>query len=138
MSHAMHFAEELTGRFKDTRRGYATQAISDVGHITCVGNDFGYDQVFSRYLESHGRVGECLLAISTSGSSANVIKAAETARTQGLEVIALTGRSGTVLEELSTVCIVTPGGKYADRIQELHINVIHILLELIEFQFLRP
>jgi D-sedoheptulose 7-phosphate isomerase len=135
MSDAMHFAEELTGRFRDTRRGYAAQAISDVGHITCVGNDFGYDQIFSRYIESHGRKDDCLLAISTSGTSANVVRAAQVAKDLGLEVIVLTGRAGTALEALSTVCISTPGGMYADRVQELHIKVIHILLELIELHF---
>lgn len=135
MSDAMHFAEELTGRFRDTRRGYAAQAISDVGHITCVGNDFGYDQIFSRYIESHGREGDCLFAISTSGTSANVVRAAQVAKDQGLDVIVLTGRAGTALEALSTVCISTPGGRYADRVQELHIKVIHILLELIELHF---
>ena len=75
MCDAMHFAEELTGRYRKNRRGYPAVAISDPGHLTCVANDFGYDQIFSRYLESHGNRGDCLLAISTSGKSLNVFMA---------------------------------------------------------------
>lgn len=132
MSDAMHFAEELTGRFRENRRGLPAQAISDVGHLTCVANDFGYEHVFSRYLQCHGREGDCLLAISTSGSSANVLNAATVANELGMIVVALTGKPATLLETLSHVCIATPGGDFADRTQELHIKVIHILIELIE------
>lgn len=132
MSDAMHFAEELTGRFRNNRRGLPAQAISDVGHLTCVANDFGYEQVFSRYLQSHGRTGDCLLAISTSGKSANVVNAAVQAKELGMGVIALTGRELSELGTLADVCIATPAGEFADRAQELHIKVIHILLELVE------
>ena len=132
MSDAVHFAEELTGRYRDNRRGLPALAISDVGHLTCVANDFGYEQVFARFLESHARAGDCLLAISTSGSSANVIKAAEAAKARAAKVIALTGKAGSKLEALADICICTPGGRYADRVQELHIKVIHILIELVE------
>jgi D-sedoheptulose 7-phosphate isomerase len=135
MSDAMHFAEELTGRFRKDRRGLPAQAISDVGHLSCVANDFGYEQVFSRYLQSHGRSGDCLLAISTSGSSANILKAAAAANELGMTVISLTGHQSTPLEALSDICIASPGGGFADRVQELHIKVIHILLELIERHF---
>ena len=135
MSDAMHFAEELTGRYRENRAGLPAQAISDVGHITCVANDFGYDQVFARYLKSHGRPGDCLLAISTSGASANVINAAVAAKDLGMTVVGLTGRSGSAVGALSDVCIATPGGPFADRAQELHIKVIHILIELIERRF---
>lgn len=135
MSDAMHFAEELTGRFRADRAGLPAQAISDVGHLTCVANDFGYDQVFSRYLMSHGRMGDCLLAISTSGTSANVLAAARTAKERGLVVVALTGRDGSPLSAIADVSIDTPGGQYADRAQELHIKVIHVLIELIERRF---
>jgi len=132
MCDAMHFAEELTGRFRRDRPGFAALAISDPGHLSCVGNDLGYERVFARFVEAHGRRGDVLLAISTSGTSRNVVAAAETAKQLGLKVIALTGSAGTPVAGLADVAIVTPGGQYADRVQELHIKVIHILIELVE------
>ncbi|MGB2816275.1 MAG: D-sedoheptulose 7-phosphate isomerase [Burkholderiaceae bacterium] len=132
MCDAMHFAEELTGRFRDNRPGYAALAISDASHLSCVGNDYGYEQVFARFVEAHGRAGDVLLAISTSGTSKNVVAAARAAKQLGVRVIALTGRAGTPLAELADIAIVTPAGRYADRVQELHIKVIHILIELVE------
>ena len=132
MCDAMHFAEELTGRFRDERPGYAAVAVSDPGHLSCVANDYGYEQVFARYLRAHGRAGDVLLAISTSGTSRNVIAAAQTANELQMRVIALAGRGGTPLADLADIAIVTPGGRYADRVQELHIKVIHILIELVE------
>jgi D-sedoheptulose 7-phosphate isomerase len=132
MCDAMHFAEELTGRFRDDRAGIAAMAISDPSHLTCVANDFGYDRVFARFIEAHGRAGDVLLAISTSGRSASILNAATAARSLGMRVIALTGRENSDLEKLADVCICTPGGRYADRAQELHIKVIHILIELVE------
>jgi D-sedoheptulose 7-phosphate isomerase len=97
-----------------------------------VGNDYGYEFVFSRYIEAHGRQGDVLLAISTSGTSKNVMKAAESAKKIGMTVVALTGKQACALGDLATVHIATPAGSYADRVQELHIKVIHILIELIE------
>jgi D-sedoheptulose 7-phosphate isomerase len=132
MCDAMHFAEELTGRFRDNRPGYAALAIGDAGHLTCVGNDYGYEQVFARFVEAHGRAGDVLLAISTSGTSRNVVAAAQAAKRLGVRVIGLTGRASTPLAELADIAIVTPAGRYADRVQELHIKVIHILIELVE------
>jgi D-sedoheptulose 7-phosphate isomerase len=132
MCDAMHFAEELTGRYRDNRPGYGATAIADPGHLTCVGNDYGYEQVFARYVQAHGRAGDVLLAITTSGTSKNIVAAARVARERGIKVIGLTGRDGTPIVELSDIAIVTPGGKYADRVQELHIKVIHILIELVE------
>lgn len=132
MCDAMHFAEELTGRFRDNRPGYAALAISDPSHLSCVGNDYGYEQVFARFIEAHGRKGDVLLAISTSGTSKNVLAAVNAARGREMKVIALTGREATPLSESADIAIVTPGGKYADRVQELHIKVIHILIELVE------
>lgn len=132
MCDAMHFAEELTGRYRNNRPGIAAVSISDASHISCVANDFGYDYIFSRYIESHGRAGDVLIAISTSGKSPNVLKAAEAARALGVKVVALTGKPGSLLEEIADVCICAPGGDYADRVQELHIKVLHILIELIE------
>lgn len=129
---AMHFAEEMTGRYRSNRRPYAALAISDASHMACVGNDYGYEEVFSRYVEAHGRKGDVLLAITTSGTSRNIVKAAEVARRKGVKVVALTGRDETSITELADVSIVTPAGRWADRVQELHIKCIHILIELIE------
>ena len=132
MCDAMHFAEELTGRFRNNRRGFAAMAISDPGHLSCVGNDYGYDQVFARFVQAHGRAGDVLLGITTSGSSRNIIEAAKAARALGVKVIVLTGKRDAAIREWADILIVTPGGRYADRVQELHIKVIHILIELVE------
>jgi D-sedoheptulose 7-phosphate isomerase len=134
MCDAMHFAEELTGRFRRDRRPLAALAISDPGHLTCTANDFGYPQIFARFVQAHGRAGDVLLAISTSGSSANVLAAAEAARSLSMAVIALTGRPASPLAELAQVEVCTPAGRFADRVQELHIKVIHVLIELVEHQ----
>jgi len=132
MCDAMHFAEELSGRYRLDRKPLPAVAISDPGHMTCVANDFGYEAVFSRYIEAHGRPGDCLLAISTSGKSPNVLAAARAATAQGVKVIAMTGRIGSPLSELADIEICTPVGRFADRVQELHIKVVHILIELVE------
>lgn len=132
MCDAMHFAEELTGRFRESRPGYAAVAIADAGHLSCVANDFGYEQVFARYLQAHGRAGDVLLAITTSGASPNVVAAAREARARSMRVIGLTGRAGSEITRHADIAICTPGGRYADRVQELHIKVIHILIELVE------
>ena len=100
--------------------------------MACVGNDYGYEHVFSRWIEAMGAPGDVLIAISTSGTSKNVVAAAKTAREKGVKVVALTGRNGTPLTELADIAIVTPAGRWADRVQELHIKVIHILIELVE------
>jgi len=135
MSDAMHFAEELTGRYRDNRAALSATAISDPGHISCVANDFGYEHIFSRYLQGRARSGDCLLAISTSGTSKNVIRAAEYARESGIAVVSLTGKPGSELGTLATVDISAGASRYADRVQEVHIKIIHILIELIERRF---
>ena len=129
---AMHFAEELTGRYRENRPGYPAIAISDVSHLSCVSNDFGYEYVFSRYIEGVARSGDVLLGISTSGTSKNVLRAVEASRAKGVKVVSLTGRADSPIAKLSDVAIVTPGGRYADRVQELHIKCIHIFIELVE------
>lgn len=129
---AMHFAEELSGRFRKDRPAIAAMSLADPSHMSCVANDFGYEYVFSRFLEAVGREGDVLLAITTSGTSKNVVKAAEAAKTRGVRVVALTGKSDTPICELADVSIVTPAGRFADRVQELHIKLIHIMIELIE------
>ncbi len=136
MCDAMHFAEELSGRYRDDRKALPAVSISDPSHISCVGNDYGYDFIFSRYLEAHARAGDVLLGISTSGKSGNVIMAAEYARANGIHVVSLTGKPDSALGKLANVGVMTPGTSgYADRVQELHIKVIHILIELIERRF---
>ncbi len=132
MCDAMHLAEELSGRFREDRPAMAAVAISDPSYISCVANDYGYEQVFARFVEGNGAAGDVLFAISTSGSSRSVILAAQAARAKGMKVIGLTGRPGAALAESSDVCICTSAGRYADRVQELHIKVIHILIELVE------
>ena len=132
MCDAMHFAEELTGRYRRDRAALAAAAISDPGHMSCVGNDLGFEHVFSRYIEAHGRAGDCLLALSTSGTSKNILNVTRTAQSLGLRVIVLSGKRSAALEALSDIYICTPGGSYADRVQELHIKVLHILIELVE------
>ncbi|MHC3492270.1 D-sedoheptulose 7-phosphate isomerase [Pectobacterium brasiliense] len=129
---AMHFAEELTGRYRENRPGYPAISISDPSHLSCVSNDFGYDFVFSRYVESLGREGDVLLGISTSGNSGNIIKAIAAAKAKGMKVITLTGKDGGKMAGSADVEIRVPHFGYADRIQEIHIKAIHILIQLIE------
>jgi len=131
---AMHFAEELTGRYRENRRALPAIAISDPSHISCVSNDFGYDFVFSRYIEGLGSNGDVLLGISTSGNSANIINAFNAAKEKQMKTVILTGKDGGKLAGLADVEIVVPHFGYADRIQEIHIKVIHILIQLIEKQ----
>lgn len=132
MCDAMHFAEELTGRFRENRKPIAALSISDSSHISCVGNDYGFDEIFSRYVEAIGNKGDVLLAISTSGNSKNVIKAAEVAKAKGMKIVALTGKDGGLLASLADVEIRSPQSKYADRSQEIHIKIIHSLIHYIE------
>ncbi|EPS4449695.1 D-sedoheptulose 7-phosphate isomerase [Vibrio parahaemolyticus] len=129
---AMHFAEELTGRYRDNRPGYAGIAISDPSHLSCVSNDFGYDFVFSRYVEAVGRKGDVLFGLSTSGNSGNILKAIEAAKAKGMKTVALTGKDGGKMAGLADVEIRVPHFGYADRIQEVHIKIIHIIIQLIE------
>ncbi|MDV5172520.1 D-sedoheptulose 7-phosphate isomerase [Photobacterium rosenbergii] len=129
---AMHFAEELTGRYRENRPGYPGIAISDPSHLSCVSNDFGYESVFSRYLEAVGAKGDVLFGLSTSGNSGNILKAIDAAKAKGMKVIALTGKDGGKMAGLADVEIRVPHFGYADRIQEVHIKIIHILIMLIE------
>ncbi|UFN68890.1 D-sedoheptulose 7-phosphate isomerase [Vibrio alginolyticus] len=129
---SMHFAEELTGRYRENRPGYAGIAISDPSHLSCVSNDFGYDFVFSRYVEAVGRKGDVLFGLSTSGNSGNILKAIEAAQAKGMKTIALTGKDGGKMAGLADIEIRVPHFGYADRIQEIHIKIIHIIIQLIE------
>jgi len=132
MCDAMHFAEELSGRYRNDRPALAALSISDPSHISCVGNDYGYEFIFSRYLESIGKNGDILLAISTSGNSANVLRAIETAKKMGIKVVGLTGKDGGKMASHCDVEIRAPHSQYADRAQEIHIKVIHSLIDTIE------
>ena len=132
MCDAMHFAEELTGRFRNDRPAIPAISISDPTHLSCVGNDYGYEFVFSRFIEAMGAKGDVLLAISTSGNSANVIRACEAARKKEMSIIALTGKDGGKMKDLCDIEIRAPHSDYADRAQEIHIKVIHSLIHLIE------
>ena len=129
---AQHFAEELTGRYRQNRRALAAIALTEASHLTCVANDFGFEFIFSRYVEALGRPGDVLLAISTSGNSPNILRAAEAAKELGVKVVSLTGKDGGQLAGLSDVEIRVPHFGFADRIQEVHIKAIHIMIMLIE------
>jgi len=132
MCDAMHFAEELSGRFRGDRPSLPAMSISDPSYMSCVINDYGADAVFSRYIQGMGFKGDVLIAISTSGNSANVINAAKVAKDQGLKVIALTGKTGGELAKIADVEIRAPHSSFADRVQEIHIKVIHSLIHYIE------
>jgi D-sedoheptulose 7-phosphate isomerase len=132
MSDAMHFAEELTGRYRKDRKPIAAIAISDPSYITCTANDYGFEYVFSRFIEGVGQQGDILLAISTSGNSANVVEAVKAAQIKGMKVVALTGKDGGKLASLVDVEVRAPHSDYADRAQEIHIKVIHILIKHLE------
>jgi len=129
---AMHFAEELTGKYRNERRPLPAVCVSDISHITCVANDYGFDQVFSRFVEGLGKPEDILLVISTSGNSKNIINAVKSAHRIGMQVIALTGKDGGELADIADVEIRVPHIGYSDRIQEIHIKIIHILILLIE------
>jgi D-sedoheptulose 7-phosphate isomerase len=129
---AQHFAEELTGRYRQNRPALGAIALTEASHMSCVANDFGYDHIFSRYVEALGHPGDVLLAISTSGNSPNVLRAAEAAKAAGMQVVGLTGKDGGQLAALCDVEIRAPHHGYADRVQEIHIKAIHIMIMLIE------
>ena len=129
---AAHFAEELSARFRRNRKALPAIAITDPAYITCVGNDFGFDHIYSRFIEAVGRQGDLLLAISTSGNSPNIVNAAREAHARGMKVVALTGHEGGVLAGCCDVEVRAPKTPFSDRAQEIHIKVIHTLCQIIE------
>jgi len=133
MCDAMHFAEEWTGRFRGDRRAIGAVAFSDPSHLTCIANDFGYDEVFAREVEAYGKGSDDLLvAISTSGNSPNVLRAVETAKRIGVKTVGLLGKGGGELVDQVDVAVVVPKATTSDRIQEVHIKVLHIVIEAVE------
>lgn len=128
---AMHFSEELTGRYRKDRKPLAALSLTESAHISCVANDFGYDHIFSRQVEALGRPGDVLLAITTSGNSKNILKACQVARENKVKIIALTGKTGGAVKDYANVSIVV-GSQQTDRIQEIHIKCIHTIIEGIE------
>jgi D-sedoheptulose 7-phosphate isomerase len=133
MCDSLHFAEELTGRYRKDRAPLPATGISEAGHITCIANDFGFEYIFSRFVEAWGQKGDVLLAISTSGNSANVIKAVEVAKQKGMKIVGLLGKDGGKLKDLVDVPLII-ASPITDRIQEVHIKCIHIFIEGIERQ----
>lgn len=128
---AMHFAEEFTGRYRKDRRPLGALALGDPSHVTCVSNDYGFEHIFSRQVEGLARKGDVLVGLSTSGNSANVIRAFETAKKIGIKTVALLGRDGGKLAGLADLAIVIPATT-SDRIQEMHIKIIHTVIETVE------
>ncbi len=131
MCDAMHFAEELTGRFRRDRKALPAIALSDPSHLTCVGNDYGFEQVFARGVEAYAAAGDVVLGLSTSGNSPNVIRGLATARELGCHTIALLGKDGGQLAGTCELQIIVPG-EHSDRIQELHTLILHIIIECVE------
>ena len=128
---ALHFAEEFTGRFRGDRKALPAIAISDSSHITCVGNDYGFDYIFSRGVEAYGKEGDMFFGISTSGNSPNVIKAVEAAKKFGMKTCVLLGKDGGKLKGMCDYEFIIPG-KTSDRIQEIHMMILHIIIEGVE------
>ena len=128
---AMHFAEEFTGRFRKERRALPVIALTDASHITCVANDYGFEEIFSRAVEAYGKKYDLLIAISTSGNSRNVINAVKKAQEMKIEHFVLSGKTGGILNEITDNIIIVPGEE-TDRIQELHGMIMHMVIELTE------
>jgi D-sedoheptulose 7-phosphate isomerase len=132
MCDAMHFAEELTGKSRYDRPSIPAIAISDPAYITCTANDYGFDHIFSRFIEGTGKRGDVLLAISTSGNSVNVLNAAIVARQRGMKVVGLTGNDGGGLGGICDIVLRVPGCDFPDKAQEMHVKIIHAFINYIE------
>ena len=128
---AMHFAEEFTGRFRDDRKALPAISLADSSHITCVGNDYGFAEIFARGVEAYAKPGDMVIGLSTSGNSANIIRAFEKAEEIGCKTLALLGKDGGKLAGKCDYEFIIPG-KTSDRIQEIHMIILHIVIEVVE------
>ena len=132
MCDAMHFAEELSGRYRNDRKALPAIAISDASHITCAANDYGFDHIFSRFVEALANKNDVLFAISTSGNSSNILNAIKAAKEKGIKIIGLTGKDGGAMKMLCDVEVRVSHYGFSDRIQEIHIKIIHSLIDFVE------
>ncbi|MCS6982002.1 MAG: SIS domain-containing protein [Flavobacteriales bacterium] len=132
MAQAIHLAEELTGRYRSPRKALPALAISDPGHLSCVANDFGFSEVFARFVEAHGNPGDVLVLFTTSGNSPNIIRAAEVARGLSVATVGFTGGKGGALRPLLDCEVCVEATDHSARIQEIHLLCIHWLIEEIE------
>ncbi len=128
---AMHFAEEFTGKFRKNRKALPVIALTDPSHITCVGNDFGFEEIFSRGVEAFGKKEDVLIGLSTSGNSENIIRAFQKAKEIGMKTIALLGKDGGKLKGFGDFEFIIPA-ETSDRIQELHMTILHVIIEGVE------
>jgi len=135
---AMHFAEELTGVFRQKRRALPAIALSDPSHLTCVGNDLGFDQVFARGVEAFGQPGDVFIGLTTSGKSPNIIQAFHVAEALGLKTVAFLGKNGGQIKGRSDFEIIIEGFETSDRIQEVHMAAIHLIIETVENHLFFP
>ena len=129
---AMHFAEELSGLYREKRPAMAAIALSDPGHMSCVANDLGYDKVFSRAVEAFGKPEDIFIGLTTSGNSPNIIEAVRASKEKSMQTIAFLGKSGGVLKGMCDLEIIVDGFRYSDRVQEAHMTAIHIIIEMVE------
>lgn len=129
---AAHFAEEMTGQFRKKRKALPAIALSEPGHITCVGNDHGFDEIFSRGVEAFGDEGDIFVGLTTSGNSPNIVRAFEQAKAQGLSTIAFLGKDGGKLKGVADLELIIDGFSTSDRIQEAHMLAIHTIIEMCE------
>ena len=130
---AIHFAEEFTGQFRRSRIPLPAIALADPGHLTCVANDFGFEAVFARSVEALGKAGDIFIALSTSGNSANLIAAVQSAKQKELKTIAFLGKTGGKMKGLCDLEWIVSGFPFSDRIQEAHMAAIHVLIEQVEY-----
>ncbi|MBS0635043.1 MAG: SIS domain-containing protein [Verrucomicrobia bacterium] len=131
---ASHFAEELTGLFREKRKALPAIVLSEPGHITCTANDIGFDSVFSRGVEAFGKPGDVFIGLTTSGNSPNIVKAVTRAKELGLHTVAFLGKEGGALKGVADLELIIGGFRYSDRIQEAHMAAIHIIIELMELE----
>ncbi|HEY3780419.1 MAG TPA: SIS domain-containing protein [Fimbriimonadaceae bacterium] len=137
MADALHFAEECTGRFKEDRQPYPAMALGEATHSSCVSNDYGFEQVFSRQVDAFGHAGDVLMLLSTTGNSENLLRAVQAAKKRGVKTVAFVGRGGGKLGPICDYVLDAPG-QSSDRIQEIHMMALHALVEAVESVLEQP